>query len=288
MNKKLFDLYNRNWENLCKGFRPILKDKLLHIKPANPLLIKIKDEEEYKNSDLKIMVFNTETKGWCGKFRNDINKPLMKYDRIFNQNLYIELADDFFDCLNILHYTIQEKYPDKKISIVWNNLIKTGKSDENGMPPDYIYEEELKNFNVLYDEIKILKPTAVIFLTGPNYDSIIKEKFNNAKMEAIALPFTFREFANVEITGVPFAFRTYSASYLFSKESDIYFNALAEKINIYSERNFHGKTHNDLLESLHKAKVDKCKAINNQQYEEAANMRDREKYLEDAIKFLKE
>lgn len=69
--------------------------------------------------------------------------------------------------------------------MTWNNIVKIGKHGDKGFPPDYIYEIEREHFHVIPQELEILNPNVVLFLTGPNYDSIIKDNFGELKYEAL-------------------------------------------------------------------------------------------------------
>ena len=40
-----------------------------------------------------------------------------------------------------------------------------------------IYKIEKEHFSIAKEEVEILKPDVILFLTGPNYDQYIKDKF---------------------------------------------------------------------------------------------------------------
>ena len=68
----LQEIYNSKWNELSDGLNEILKDNSKENKPTNPLLLYI-NEDDYKNADIKIMIFGQETNDWEGNFQNDIN-----------------------------------------------------------------------------------------------------------------------------------------------------------------------------------------------------------------------
>ena len=125
---------------------------------------------------------------------------------------------------------MQKKFPDKKIRLTWNNIVKIGKHGAKGFPPDYIYEIEREHFHVIPQELEILNPNVVLFLTGPNYDSIIKDNFGELKYEALPNS-TERQLSRVTLKNVPFAYRTYHPNYLWRNDIDDYFDTIIDDIN---------------------------------------------------------
>ena len=61
MNAKLLELYSSKWEKLNSEIAKLNKDKSIDIKPTNPLLIFVKNEEEFINADIRLMIFGQET-----------------------------------------------------------------------------------------------------------------------------------------------------------------------------------------------------------------------------------
>lgn len=169
--------------------------------------------------------------------------------------------------------------------MIWNNIVKIGKFDDKGFPPDYIYEVEREHFSVIKDELKILKPTIVLFLTGPNYDSVIADNFGELTYSKLPTDYSEREIAKVNLTGVPFAFRTYHPNYLWRNDINSYFQTIIDKINIYSTDNIFLKPTDQLKDELEKIKTEKEKLISKKNYEQVARLRDSEKMLLEALEF---
>jgi len=231
MNKKLNKLYNSKWEEYDSELQKIWKDESLLKKPTNPLLIKIDDEEDFINSELKVMIFGQETNGWYEN-SNDIESITNEYSNFFGTgNCYKKHRGQFWNGVNRFQTLLQEKYPSKKIRIVWNNIVKTGRSDGRGMPPNYIYEIERKSFSVIIDELTIIKPNVVIFLTGPNYDWVIKDNFGLLHYESLS-PYSKRQLSKVRLESVNFCFRTYHPNYLWRNNINSYFDRIIDEINI--------------------------------------------------------
>ena len=121
-NKKLLTLYQSKWEKLSVAMKDIFSDEQLEDKPSNPLLLYI-NEEEYKTADIKIMVYGQETNSWMGLFKSDLNLTLNNYDEFLNQGECWNYGGQFWNGVNRFISLLQEKYPTKKISLVWSNCI---------------------------------------------------------------------------------------------------------------------------------------------------------------------
>jgi hypothetical protein len=128
---------------------------------------------------------------------------------------------------------LNAKYPDKQIRYVWNNIVKIGKVREAGpgRPPKNIYDAERKFFHVIPDEVKILKPDIILFLTGPDYDDAIRDNFGETVYSPVP-PYSERQLAKLSIPSIGFAFRTYHPNYLWRNDINSYFNAIVENINL--------------------------------------------------------
>jgi hypothetical protein len=231
MNEALRVLYRSKWNNLLTAIQPILEDDNLDIKPANPLLLYIDDEEEYKSADIRLMIFGQETNGWYDNHSGTIEAVQDIYDGFFNDGECWEYGKHFWNGVNRFLSSLQTKYPGKKIKLIWNNIIKIGKHGEKGIPPDYIYQIEREYFHVIPEELQILSPNLVLFFTGPNYDGVIEDNFGKTRYEAL-LYSEEKQLARVFLKNVPFAYRTYHPNYLFRHDIDDYFNTIIDDINL--------------------------------------------------------
>ena len=183
INEQLEELYNKYWNNLILNGSKLQRT----VSIANPLLIKV-NEEEYEQSELKIMIFGQETWDWH-KFSTSIKDGMDGYEKFFiNENFYKGYKKSaFWKGFNYFKKELNTHFKDKKISYIWNNISKIGRNDgKTGVTSD-LRELERNNFNVIKDEIAILKPDVVIFFTGGrdndlkfNFEDII---FENIKME---------------------------------------------------------------------------------------------------------
>lgn len=229
MNQELSALYSSKWDNLMSAIKPILEDEKLDIKPANPLLLSIHEEEAYKNADIRIMIFGQETNSWYDKRGATIDAVQSLYDVFFNQGECWSYSGQFWNGISRFITSIQKKFPDKKIRLVWNNIVKIGRQGDKGFPPNYIYEIEREKFHVIPSELEILKPNVVLFLTGPNYDRILKDNFGELEYEALP-NYSQRQLSRVFLKDVPFSFRTYHPNYLWRNQIDKYFGTIISDI----------------------------------------------------------
>jgi ABC-type Fe3+-hydroxamate transport system substrate-binding protein len=85
----------------------------------------------------------------------------------------------FTNHFNLIVNLLKEIFGDRSIGIFWSNVVKIGKANDKGLPPDYILDATMKEFNVLQEEIKLINPDIIIFLSGPNYDKYIIFKLKN-------------------------------------------------------------------------------------------------------------
>ena len=230
MNEALLNLYSSKWDSLTAATKSILEDETLDIKPANPLLLYIDEEEEYKNADIRLMIFGQETNSWYDERGATIDAVQTLYDGFFNEGECWGYGGQFWNGISRFLSSLKTKFPDKKIRLTWNNIVKIGKQGDKGIPPDYIYEIEREKFHVIPTELEILKPNVVLFLTGPNYDSVIKDNFGELKYEALPNS-TERQLSRVTLKDVEFAYRTYHPNYLWRNDIDDYFDTIINDIN---------------------------------------------------------
>lgn len=233
-NTKLQELYSSKWSGLCKELGRIVNDATKDVKPTYPLLIDIgqwvddvQNESWYTDADLKVMVFGQETNEWagecddfgtppskvfdpgislgavCGVYENFYKSHYTGKEMLYNGNRY----GSFHYGFNKLMAAFNQHFPDRNIAFVWNNIVKIGKAKDRGFPCNDIYDIERKHFDVIKEEVGILQPDVIVFLTG-TYDERIKDVFGNVTFEPVA-PFARNEVAKVSLPefNIP-AFRT--------------------------------------------------------------------------------
>jgi hypothetical protein len=223
-NQELLKLYQSNWNSLSEKLEEI-KTSALPTKPTNPLLIRVGNEEKYFNSDIRVMIFGQETNDWGNDFQNNIENTLSIYDDFFNSNYCFKYGGQFWNGISRFLKILEDQNPNKAIEFVWNNVVKIGKSGGKGMPPNYIYQIEQENFSILKNEVEILEPNLILFLSGPNYDSILSNQFDNPDFEKIE-NYSQRQIAKIKLENIDFTFRTYHPNFLWRNGINDYFNEI--------------------------------------------------------------
>jgi hypothetical protein len=235
INQNLKQLYSRHYPCLPQELESFNSGVSGKEQATNPLLLQIDDA--WVNADLKIMFFGKETTGWWNNNSSDC-QTIQTIDELCG------LYSNFYLSGNCLKgkigvfwqgiKKIQDAFPNIQIGYLWNNLLKIGKC-ARGTPNDKIIEITKQYFNVLEEEIEILKPDIVVFFTG-NYDAYIKEFLGDVKIEQVA-GFEEKEFCKMKITNIPLSVRTYHPNYLrFKKSRDRYYLELTKQIKEYLDR----------------------------------------------------
>lgn len=209
----LMQLYKEYWDNMIFS----LQGNEL----GNPLLLHIKDEEKYKNADIKIMFFGQETNSWYGELGSiGLDELLMNYSN-FLESTY---SSQFWNAIRDYISTIKEENPNKSVEFVWNNILKIGKENAKGKPKQDLVELQKNVFPVIQREVEILTPDLIIFFTGPYYDSYIKKEWKDLLINEVP-PYNKRQLSKIEHTSLPMTcFRTYHPNYLYRQGKESYTN----------------------------------------------------------------
>lgn len=244
VNDKLMDLYSGLWPDFCKAMKSITANTAAAALPTNPLLLFVKDDgADYEKADLRVVVFGRENNDWGGTFSAENIAPREEIDRIQEiYNGYFNYGDGsrkiFMHGMEKFMSRLREKCPGRTIEYVWNNIVKIGKAripgqkNAIGIPPQQIQEVEMQYFPVVEEELRILKPDVVLFLTGPSYDPVIVKRIQGVTFSPLTSAHG-QEIARVEIPGVKWAYRTFHPRGFMYKGKgtmDAYFDAIIEDI----------------------------------------------------------
>lgn len=186
MNGQLKELYQKHWDsvrdNIVSNHGKFAsfnyKDR-----PAFPYMLCA--SEKYINSKHRVMLCGQETyDGWYGKESKDYNEDIINkttvdnltklYDSFVNQNC--GYGKSFWG----FYKQIYNSNPD--VGFIANNIVKIGKRKGRGYDPD-VEKEARSCFPVFKEEVNILKPDLIIFLTGPNYDDKIEYNLGSFSKE---------------------------------------------------------------------------------------------------------
>ncbi|MDR0659031.1 MAG: hypothetical protein LBG18_08910 [Mediterranea sp.] len=220
MNVKdqLRELYASKWSDLCAAMKPVVENESHETKPAKPLLLWPGKDDEYENADIRVMIVGKETRGWIDEFDPaadpgvEIEEILNEYDRFYYP---VKKGGSFWNGSKLFRQMLDSRFPDKKIRYIWNNIIKMGKAHDKGAPSDSVYAIEQKHFSVVREEIEILKPHLLLFLTGHGYDRRIKDKLGELTFEPLSPSYPERELAKFKIPGAAPAYRTHHPNYMY-------------------------------------------------------------------------
>ncbi len=234
MNEKLIKLYKRNWDDLSRELNLIIQDEKYKQKPTNPLLLSVKDKNVYLNSDIKVLFLGQETNSWGNVFNGDIQKIIQKYNNFYHSCKALNSYGGYFwNGINRFISLMNSKFIDKSISYLWSNTVRIGAARKaENMPADYIYEIELKYFKVLEEELDILNPDVILFVSGPNYDKNIKAILDGVEFLNFNSNFKKRQLAKVQYKNFKNIYRTYHPKYLWRNNINAYFNAIINDIEI--------------------------------------------------------
>ena len=267
LNDRLVNLYGSKLVGLYTDLEPLF-EREGNIKPSLPLLLWLLDDEAYKKADVKVMIFGRETNNWNDARRSNLpngtyNFGLETSDDILGEIMGKHDSEDeiygicdtyesycaataagvtdaevkptqFTRRFNQLVEKLKQSMPGKKVEVVWNNIHKIGKGCAGsgnccGEPTAEIREIVRRGFNVVPDEVEILRPDIVIFLTGSQADNAIMQTFDVDKdaFEAVR-PDMFIH--RVNLPGVKYAARTIHPSRKGDKEIEEYFDTLIADI----------------------------------------------------------
>ena len=155
---------------------------------SSPLFIKFADDSKVEAADLRIMFFGQETLGWE---TGPMDWVMDVYKDFFNDfNEYVQVPEGhcwqkqktsspFWRVLEQMKITINERLSDKKVSYIWNNVVKSCYKGYKLPKSVYTSFRDI-NRKLILGEIEIIKPDVLVFFTGGrSSDYKIDDVFNN-------------------------------------------------------------------------------------------------------------
>lgn len=200
--------------------------------PANPLFISIK-ETEFKSANIRIMFFGQETNSWGNTIKGHWENSLKLYETFFDETMnHHKYNGSFWPSMRKFKRELTAKAPNTTIKFVWNNIYKIGNQNRNqNRPTDEIRTIENKYFDVINEEVNILKPNVLLFFTGPNYESQLKKKFGKFLEIPLSKDISKSMLGRIELSNNILAYRTYHPRHLRQKKIfDEYINLIIEDI----------------------------------------------------------
>lgn len=218
VNVQLKELYSQKWNGISKLLNE-LNSNGEGAPVSNPLLIKLQNPVEYQDADFKLMIIGQETNGW-GKFYNDLDKISDEYTAVLQGNNF-KHRGTFTNHFNNILSKIRLKYPSKKIGVTWNNVLKIGKAKGRGKLSNEIISDFNNATDFFKQEVSILKPDLIIFLSGPNYDGYLRQLLPEFKSVEVK-GYKQREFIELETELSAKVFRTYHPNYSNRRGKEFY------------------------------------------------------------------
>lgn len=208
INQKLLKLFESKWDVVHKVCNAVKEEELwmvLHIAcvPYN-----------YEKMKYKILIVGQENNGW--EFIENA-KESMLFTLNFQSNIFCDnrlfFSFPYNFCASI-NDCDNEKYS-KKSYLAWVNLKEFSFETSSKKPLNEKAQNIIDNeYNILEEEIKIINPDIVLFLTGPNYDNYIKNQLKGVEFKTVE-NYHIRQFARVEHKSLPKnSFRIYHPVYL--------------------------------------------------------------------------
>jgi hypothetical protein len=215
INNQLENLYAKNISGVSE---------LENLELDGPLLMHCW-EKEYLNSNFKILFIGQETYSWAGDIVTDINNEVNRYKQFVN----MEVSTPFWNCI----YRINEQLnQNQNNNFQWTNISKFC-----NVKPPYplsfdVHTKTVEHFNVLKEEIEILKPDVIIFFSGHSYDDKIEIQFKE-NLEFLSV---FDEIPKIELARIKgsclpeHTYRTYHPNYLQRSKKKYIIDFLLSKI----------------------------------------------------------
>lgn len=207
LNTQLEQLYLSKTDSLFKMYKEL--NQLGSDDFSYPLLLHVW-EKEYTTAPVKLMIIGQETNGW-NKTLETSSDVVLSMEGYENFNLGRNYNSTFWQWAHKINQMLGN--PDTNC-FVWNNILKFGKERDKGHPAWEVTEHENKYFNIITDEISILKPNVCIFLTGPSYDNNIRLKIPDVEFVNFGPYKLINEVAQLKSQYLPtHSYRTYHPGY---------------------------------------------------------------------------
>ncbi|TXJ31488.1 hypothetical protein EPJ69_07585 [Brachyspira aalborgi] len=208
VNQKLLKLFESKWEAVNKVYDALQEEEewaVLHLACVPP---------NYEKMKYKILIVGQENNGYG--YETEPKKSML-FTLDFQNGRYYDNAPFFsfpYSFCASINDCDNEKYS-KKSYLAWVNLKEFSFETSSKKPLNEKAQNIIDNeYNILEEEIKIINPDIVLFLTGPYYDYYIEKQLKGVEFKTIE-NYGIRQFARVEHKSLPKnSFRIYHPVYL--------------------------------------------------------------------------
>lgn len=218
LNEKLTSLYEKHWDDFIEhvyknGEKPC----------AFPYLIAT--DERYAKARKRVMICGQETNGWGKEKDYSQSSGILELQEMYYNFVKGNYSYSFWRFIRELRMRFSED-----VGFIYQNIVKVGKYQAKGAD-DTIYQLSKNHFPVWQEELQILKPDIIVFLTGPNYDGKIRYALGNVNPTQLTknnkiVELHFEKHPNLH------AIKTYHPGYLSRVKS---FDEMLERIHQYIE-----------------------------------------------------
>ena len=241
VNHKLLELYNSKKEVIDKISKAFENNKVINPTTGKEMTLVFHSScipHNYKEMTHKILIVGQETNGWV--FKENAKESMLftlgfLYSPQHNDKPSFTFPFEF--CKSINNYNYDENYI--KTYFAWVSLRKFAYNENHGESLNKEAQDIIDSeFNILEEEIRIIKPEIVLFLTGPTdkYEKLLQNELNGIKYNEIKNSnYTKRKFARLEHKSLPKnSFRIYNTSYLVrNKLQNEYLQELVKECKLY-------------------------------------------------------
>lgn len=207
INEQLFSLYHSHLVGINAFYDELdAQDVKAYVGPLLPYCW----EDQYLKSKYKLVVIGQETNGWYDDYmRSDENiREAMEYTKGFDMGR--GYRSFFWDYAHQFNYDLNG-FDD--LNFIWMNINKFGRVSEAGRPDQRVLDKEVEHYNILAEELAILKPDVCLFFTGPYYDNDIQRKLPDVSFQKFG-DYELNQVAQLSSAHLPkHSYRTYHPGY---------------------------------------------------------------------------
>ncbi|OFY50444.1 MAG: hypothetical protein A2W85_10420 [Bacteroidetes bacterium GWF2_41_31] len=173
----------------------VIFDQIQNFEISSPIFLNCNAEfGKYIDSDNKVLYVGKETNYWFNQKERE-NSGLLK--DISDYDKYLLALTDLYKSFNIGHnykraiFTFMDILVEKlrsnneKTGILWTNLLRHDYFGNGKVPSDVEQKITYDKNYIFRVELEILKPDAIVFVTGPKYDYILEKTFPGIRKVAI-------------------------------------------------------------------------------------------------------
>ncbi len=248
INQDLEELYREK-------LTPILHRLIGLVEPSRPISHPLLGQiaADYLRSMTRLIIVGQQTQSWAEDLKPEhtvdgiIKRSFEEYHRALTTHGKPFTTSPFWRAARYVYSKSNVDMDSMAQGFFWTNLWKVDQAIDckgepssgefkRGLPNKELQELLLKNFCVLRDEIRILKPHVVVFFTGPKYDQDL-QKIMQCEMPPSIPASPAPSVSCIPSTpGLPILMRTYHPSFLNRQKRERWLSTLDEIVKLAKER----------------------------------------------------